>query len=144
MKVCTDALHIFNRNPDYGESCKCGKMPYSIPEIDQRNIPRTFMNNLVSLARFREKQKVNREVQDYQELLGRMDKLELLEEMVRFQEWRSKSGELTAEMIVKGLILFPLLTKMAETKELRLLTTSYARHLEYELANRKPPLPPGA
>ena len=63
-----------------------------------------------------------------------MDKLELLEEMVRFQEERSRIGELTPVMMVRGKALFKALEETAETQELRLLTKSYRRHLEYELA----------
>ena len=66
-------------------------------------------------------------------ILG-MDKLELLEEMVRFQEERSRHGHLTPQMMIQGKILFKALEQSAETNELRLLTRSYRRHLEFELA----------
>ncbi len=68
-----------------------------------------------------------------------MDKMDLLEEMVRFQEERSREGQLTPKMMAEGQILFGALEKSAETEELRLLTRSYRRHLEYELTeyNRK-------
>ncbi len=69
----------------------------------------------------------------YQHFIDGMDKLDLLEEMVRFQEWRSKEGQLTPEMMVKGRILFKALEESAETPELKLLTRSYRRHLDYEL-----------
>jgi hypothetical protein len=64
-------------------------------------------------------------------ILG-MDKLELLEEMVRFQEERSMLGNLTPDMMVRGQVLFKALEDASETPELRLLTRSYRRHLEYE------------
>ncbi len=62
-----------------------------------------------------------------------MDKLELLEEMVRFQEERSRLGHLTLQMIIRGRYLFNALEKASETNELRLLAKSYRRHLEFEL-----------
>lgn len=75
-----------------------------------------------------------RAAQDEQEhFIKGLDKLELMEEMVKFQEWRSREGQLTPEMMVKGRILFKALTESAETEELRLLTRSYQRHLDYEL-----------
>jgi hypothetical protein len=64
-----------------------------------------------------------------------MDKLELLEEMVRFQQERSSLGELTPSLMVRGKVLFKALEQNAETQELRLLTRSYRRHLEYELTD---------
>ncbi len=63
-----------------------------------------------------------------------MDKLELLEEMIRFQEERSRTGHLTVKMMVQGKILFKELEGAAETRELKILTRSYRRHLEHELA----------
>lgn len=100
------------------------------------------MSNVVSISSFREKKKVLVEVKDYISRIHSMDKIQLLEEMVDFQTWRSSCPELTMEMIVKGLILFPALEKSAETSELRLLTRSYRKHLEYELGSRTKPLPP--
>lgn len=62
-----------------------------------------------------------------------LSKLELLEEMVLFQEKRSALGALTPQMMVEGKTLFQELEKNAETRELQLLTSSYRRHLECEL-----------
>ena len=69
---------------------------------------------------------------DYKAKILGMDKLELLEEMVRFQETRSRIGGLTPQLICEGLVIFSVLEHTAETNELRLLTRSYRRHLEYE------------
>ena len=69
----------------------------------------------------------------YQILINRMNKMELLEEMVRFQEERSKKDNLSLTMMVRGKILFHALELMAETDELRLLASSYRRHLEHEI-----------
>jgi len=148
MKQCTVINHYYSKKPEYGEMCQCGKFPWAFPEIERRPLVRknSMTNVVVNLNKYRAIKQVNKEVEDYRAKLNKMDKLQLLEEMVAFQEWRSKSKELTSEMIVKGLILFPLLTRSAETKELRLLTSAYTRHLEYELAEKKKdkPLPPGA
>lgn len=61
-----------------------------------------------------------------------MDKQQLLEEMVDFQEKRSKVPELTTELIADGIILFRELERQAETDELRELAGSYWHHLELE------------
>jgi len=70
---------------------------------------------------------------DYQARILGMDKLELLEEMVRFQEERAQSGELTYQLMIEGQYLFKRLEENAETPELRTLTKQYRRHLEQEI-----------
>ena len=62
-----------------------------------------------------------------------MDKLQLLDEMVRFQEERSAQGKLSLAMMVRGRVLFEALERHSETRALRALTRSYRRHLEHEL-----------
>jgi hypothetical protein len=69
----------------------------------------------------------------YQMHINRMSKIELLEEMVRFQEERSAKNELSLMMMVRGRILFRALETHAETDELRMLASSYRRHLEHEI-----------
>ncbi|MCM2324778.1 MAG: hypothetical protein NDJ90_16080 [Oligoflexia bacterium] len=92
------------------------------------------MTNVVSLQAAREIRKAQDEDLAYQARIIVMDKLELLEEMVRFQEERSRLGELTLPMMIRGKILFKALEQNAETHELKLLTRSYRRHLEFEMA----------
>ncbi len=90
-------------------------------------------NNVISLQAY--KQLKSNDVYDdpaYEAVIRRMTKLELLEEMVRFQEHRSKAGELSPKMMIRGRYLFSALEKNAETKELQSLTHSYRRHLEHE------------
>jgi hypothetical protein len=70
----------------------------------------------------------------YQARILGMDKLALLEEMVRFQQERSRNGELTLEMIARGKYLFKALEERAETQELQLLARSYRRHLDHEMS----------
>jgi hypothetical protein len=62
-----------------------------------------------------------------------MNKVELLEEMVRFQEERTREGKLTAQMMRQGRHLFRALENWAESRELQILSRSYRRHLEAEL-----------
>jgi hypothetical protein len=69
----------------------------------------------------------------YQTQINRMSKIELLEEMVRFQEERTSKGGLNLTMMVRGKILFLALELHAETEELKLLASSYRRHLEHEI-----------
>lgn len=70
---------------------------------------------------------------DYEKMVKAMSKLELLEEMVRFQEERSAVGHLTPGMMVRGQVLFSALEVCAETQELKILTRSYKKHLAHEL-----------
>jgi hypothetical protein len=91
------------------------------------------MSNVVSLQAARAIKEAENEDHAYKAMILSMDKLELLEEMVRFQEERSRLGELTPLMMVRGRYLFQALEETAETQELKLLTRSYRRHLEFEL-----------
>lgn len=89
--------------------------------------------NVIDLVAERNKREGSGNDPVYQAQINRMNKIELLEEMVRFQEDRSAKGKLTATMMVRGRILFRALESHAETEELRLLASSYRRHLEHEL-----------
>ena len=92
------------------------------------------MSNVISLKAVREVKQAENEDLAYHARILTMDKLELLEEMVRFQEERSRLGQLNLPMMIRGKILFKALETSAETQELKLLTRSYRRHLEYEMA----------
>jgi hypothetical protein len=91
------------------------------------------MSIVVSIQAAREIKEAQAQDESYRLKILSFDKLELLEEMVRFQEERSRVGELTPTMMIRGKILFKALEETAETQELRLLTRSYRRHLEHEL-----------
>ena len=91
------------------------------------------MNNVVNLKAARELKDAESEDHAYRARILSMDKLELLEEMVRFQEQRTRQGSLTVAMMVRGRHLFKALEETAETQELRILTRSYRRHLDHEL-----------
>ena len=93
------------------------------------------MTNVISIQAAREIRNNNDEDLAYHAQILGMDKLALLEEMVRFQEERSKIGQLTPQMMKRGKLLFKALEETAETHELKLLTRSYRRHLECELAD---------
>jgi hypothetical protein len=69
----------------------------------------------------------------YQAKILVMDRIELLEEMVRFQEERTRVGKLDFHLILQGQILFLALEKSAETDELKSLVRSYRKHLDLEL-----------
>src|SRR3954470_21983352 len=92
------------------------------------------MANVVSLKAARELKNSRPEDDAYKATILGMDKLELLEEMVRFQEERARVGHLTPSMMLRGKVLFRALEDTAETQELKLLTRSYRRHLDYELS----------
>ena len=94
------------------------------------------MNNnsckVISLSKFKEC-RIQACDPTYKNRIKQMDRLELLDEMVKFQQERSSTGYLTPKMMVDGIILFQALEDNAITNELRLLTRSYRRHLQYEL-----------
>lgn len=91
--------------------------------------------SLAAARRIRELSAKDEEYAYQARILG-MDKLALLEEMVRFQQERSRVGELTVEMMARGKYLFKALETRAETQELQLLAKSYRRHLEHEMAQK--------
>ena len=66
-----------------------------------------------------------------------MDKIELLEEMIRYQEKRSEAEVQTLPLMLRGRYLFKELEERAETQELRSLTRSYRRHLDLEIDDYK-------
>lgn len=94
-------------------------------------------NNVVSLKAVREIKDAEHDDMAYRAKILSMDKVELLDEMIRFQEERTKLGSLSVPMMVRGQYLFKALEETAETNELRILTRSYRRHLEFELAEVK-------
>jgi hypothetical protein len=99
--------------------------------------------NVIDLLSERNKRGMSQHDPYYQTRINRMGKIELLEEMVSFQEERTTKGKLSLTMMVRGRILFRALEDHAETDELRLLASSYRRHLEHEIdhhLNAKPSL----
>lgn len=89
--------------------------------------------NIVYLASARKKRDIEEIDAEYDSLIRSMSKIELLDEMIRYQEARTKAGELSLQMMVRGRHLFTALEESAETREMRLLARSYRRHLECEL-----------
>ncbi len=90
-------------------------------------------DNVVSLQAARDLRSARDDEHAYRARILCMSKVELLEEMVRFQEERSRLGELSMQMMIQGQFLFKALEDSAETHELKILTRSYRRHLEHEL-----------
>lgn len=96
-------------------------------------------NRVISIdeARLKKRQAASEEHDEelrYRARILGMEKVELLEEMVRFQEERSRLGQLSPRLMREGRHLFQALENAAETQELRLLAGSYRRHLEIEYA----------
>jgi hypothetical protein len=95
------------------------------------------MRNVISLNEVRRnkaEQEKNREARPdyaYQAAILGMDRLELIAEMVRFQEERTQGG-LTPKLIAEGLILFKALETSADTFQLRDLARNYRRILNAE------------
>ena len=93
--------------------------------------------NVISLEHFKRVKETFYEDREYDALIQTMTKLELLDEMIRFQEKRTEMGTLDLKMMIRGRHLFDALEKNAETREMRLLARSYKRHLEHELLQHK-------
>ena len=91
------------------------------------------VKNVISINNLRKLKNASLEDPGYQSKIESMDKAELLNEMVRFQEERSQLGHLTLGMMVRGKVLFKELELSAETEELKILTKSYRRHLDFEM-----------
>jgi len=89
--------------------------------------------NVVSLNKIRAIRKAKNRNPAYHARILSMNKVELLDEMMLFQQERSQLGHLSVEMMVRGQILFKALEKSAETKELHQLARSYRKHLQLEL-----------
>lgn len=68
---------------------------------------------------------------EYKAKINAMDKVELLEEMVRFQEERA-SNPTTAKLITQGVILFDRIYNAAETQELKSLSRAITITLKLE------------
>jgi hypothetical protein len=94
-------------------------------------------NNVVSLRSYKAMKDSNADELAYRAKILSMSKVELLEEMVRFQEERKSLGSLTSPLMVRGLQLFRALEESADSQELKILSRSYRRHLEYEIAATK-------
>ncbi len=94
--------------------------------------------SVISLADYRSKRLADGSARGYENQILKMSKVDLLEEMVRFQEKRKITGYLTPKLIAEGIPLFKALRDQADSQELRILSQSYLRHLQYELlASRK-------
>ncbi len=91
------------------------------------------IHNIIDIKSERKRRGMESHDVQYQRFINDLSKIELLEEMVRYQEERSQTEHLNLSLIVRGKILFSALEFQAETEELRLLASSYRRHLEHEM-----------
>lgn len=92
------------------------------------------MSKVVSLRGYKAMKEQDDHDLAYRAKILSMSKVELLEEMVYFQERRRDAGHLTLQMMLEGRHLFKALEEAADTEELRILSRSYRNHLEYEIA----------
>jgi len=95
------------------------------------------ITEVTSLTQYRELKRAMAQEELYRTKLLHLTKLELLEEMVRFQEERRLDEKLSVAMMVRGHHLFTQLEERADTRELQILARAYRRHLEYELDHLK-------
>lgn len=94
------------------------------------------MSNVFDLEAARAKKTQQFQDPFYQKRIDGLDMPALLEEMIKYQEQNPKDKALTFSM-VRGIILFTALSQKCNTEELRLLATSYVRHLQHELAIKR-------
>lgn len=92
------------------------------------------MGNVVSLVA---KKQAVIELREWASYIDSLDKLQLLEEMIKYQELRLREDRMSDLMIRQGQILFGALTQVAETKELRHMVIAYHCNLNLELARRQ-------
>lgn len=95
------------------------------------------MSNVISLRDFKVLRTSDDESLAYQARILAMSKVDLLEEMVRFQEERKSIGTLTPSLMERGRHLFRALEECADSQELKILSRSYRRHLDYEIAEAR-------
>jgi len=87
------------------------------------------MSNIVSLSSFRDEFSNP----TYSAKIAQMDRLELVNEVVNFNEERYMNGGLNKDLIVKGLILFKNMAENSATSNFREFARSYHKHLELEM-----------
>jgi hypothetical protein len=92
------------------------------------------MGTVISLRAYKALKDADQENLAYRAKILSMNKVQLLDEMVRFQEERRDIGSLTSSMMIRGLHLFRALEESADSQELKIMSRSYRRHLEYEIA----------
>lgn len=92
---------------------------------------------VIKLSDFRKNKTYDEQINHWDRIFSQVDKMELLEHMVRFQEDRQRHVGLTEEMVCRGVPLFEQLKATAETEELYILCNSYHKHLLSELAELK-------
>ena len=101
--------------------------------MDSKHRSAETPSRIIDLNEFRLRKIDTDEEYAYRARILVMEKAQLLEEMVAFQQERSRAGKLTRAMMLRGKHLFKALEQSAETNELRILARSYRRHLEFEL-----------
>jgi hypothetical protein len=84
--------------------------------------------------RFEQRIRIDQEMRNpsYESKVAAMDKVTLLDEMIRFQDEQMKTREPSREQLIRGRILFQALLRTAETDELRKLSGDYKTRLEDE------------
>jgi hypothetical protein len=108
------------------------EVPYSsasegIPGVRMIGMP-------TARERFEQRIRIDQEMRNpsYEVKVAAMDKVTLLDEMIRFQDEQMNTKEPTREQLIRGRILFQALLRSAETEELRKLSGDYKTRLEDE------------
>jgi hypothetical protein len=84
--------------------------------------------------RFEQRIRIDQEMRNpaYEVKVAEMNKVTLLDEMIRYQDELMKSKEPSREQLIRGRILFQALLRSAETDELKKLSGDYKTRLEDE------------
>jgi len=70
----------------------------------------------------------------FQKQVDRMDRLQLMEEMIKYNDKRKESKDPNGLFwIIRGIILFTAIEHKCETNDMKALASSYRRHLQIQL-----------
>lgn len=87
------------------------------------------MSNIVNLSSFRD-EFCN---PAYAAKIAKMDRLDLVNEVIHFNEERYINGGLNKDLIIRGLLLFKNMGENATTQNFKEFAMTYCKHLELEL-----------
>jgi hypothetical protein len=90
------------------------------------------MGEVIPFRKFQSRARIGELERTWYKAYQPLDRLELLRQMVRYQVDRARETSLSPTLIARGLALFKLLFRQAETYEFKLMANSFLRHLEYE------------
>ena len=87
-----------------------------------------------NLTIYKELKRLEKIEDDYRKKINLMDMIQLLDEVVKFQSHRQETGgNQTLAMMIIGRTLYREISKKATTVEMRILSNSYLKYVEFEI-----------